>query len=324
MNAQTAPSWHAGLWARVGRAIADNRVAHGLLICGAPGVGKRAFAQRVVRALVCRDRRADGEACGVCPPCRQYAVGTHPDIARLVPDEPGRAIKVEQVRALSHALHLTSQYATGRIGWIDPAEALSTSAANSLLKTLEEPPAGCHIVLVSDRVSALAATLRSRCQLWRVSPAAADVGAAWMTDNGIDTTGLDADALRMPYAASARANAGYDALVQAWDADLVHLLAARADAVECAERAAASAAGLWIDWAYRRANGLLAASLGAPVPAHMSGELQAAARRLGPVALQHWAARVDYAARLRTTNADWRLVVESLLLDLAERTDAIS
>lgn len=318
-SALSIPPWHADLWAHMMRAMASDRVAHGLLICGAPGVGKRAFAHRVVAALLCRARRDDGDACGSCVACRQYAAETHPDISRLLPEDTGRLIKVDQVRAFGHALHLTSQYSSGRIGWIDPAEQLSISATNSLLKTLEEPPSSCHIVLVSDRVSALMATIRSRCQLWRVPPAEPEAGARWLADNGIEARTADPDSLRSPFAIIARQDQNYDDLVRGWDDDLLRLLNRRANAVVVAERAAGAAPDLWVDWVFRRANGLLAVSLGDPADNGLSEPLQGAARRIGPRVCQRWALRVMDVARLRRTNADWRLVLESLFLDLAEQ-----
>ena len=316
--ARDALPWQAGLWAHMSRAIADGHVGHGLLFCGPPGVGKRAFAERTVRALLCRDRTADGDACDRCGACHQYKAGTHPDLSQLVPEETGRLIKVEAVRAFAERLQLTSQYDTGRLGWIEPAEALSASAANSLLKTLEEPPAGCHIVLITDRVSAVMPTIRSRCQLWRIPPPAPAEARAWLSAQGIDADGLDSDSLRTPLAVHARQSRDYDRLATAWDADLAELLAARADAVEVAERAAADPADLWLDWLYRRSGALLTASLGQGADAELPAPLARAGARLEPAALQRWCARVAETARLAHTNADWRLVIESLLLHLSE------
>lgn len=312
------PPWHAGLWRYMAGAIAADRVAHGLLVCGAPGVGKRVFADRIVRALLCRSRDANGDACGACAGCRPYAAGTHPDVSRLEPEEAGRQIRVDAVRAFSARLHLTPQYDSGRIGWIDPAEALSISAANSLLKTLEEPPAGCHIVLVTDRVSALMATIRSRCQLWRVPPPAPDTARAWLVAQGVAADSLDADSLRTPFAVRERTGRDYASLADSWDADLAGLLAGRVDAVAMAERSAADPADLWLDWLYRRAAALLAVALGDRSDDALSQPLAEQARRLEPGALQRWVARVAETARRARTNADWRLVVESVLLQLTE------
>lgn len=320
----TALPWHEPLWAPLARALAQSSVAHGILVCGAPGVGKRYFAERLVAALLCIQRRDNGDACGECARCRQRLAHTHPDISRLEPEEPGRLIKVEQVRRFGHSLHLTSQYDTGRVGWIEPAEQLSTSAANGLLKTLEEPPGGCHIVLITDRVSALMATIRSRCQLWRVPSAEPDVGRTWLAGQGVDTDGFDDDRLRTPLAVVSRIEAGYDDLASAWDEDLARLLMRKANPVTVAERAAKNPPALWLDWLYRRAQGLLEASLAGAHPDRLSdatiqATMSAAAARLGPTVMEPWCRHVVRATRLQQTNADWRLVIESLLIDLSQR-----
>lgn len=308
--------WHAALWSHMAAGLAAERIAHGLLVTGTPGVGKRRFARRLVAALLCRDRRPDGEACGVCMGCRQCRAATHPDISRLTPEDTGKRIKVDQVRRFSHTLHLTSQYSTGRIGWIDPADALSVSAANSLLKTLEEPPAGCHIVLISDRVSALLATIRSRCQIWTVPAAAPETARAWLAEHAIDAARLEDDSLRAPLALLARHAADAEGWIVQWDKDLARLLARRANPVSVAERAVEAERRLWIDWLYRRCNDLLLATLDHNTA--FDSELAAGARHLGRRRIEAWSRRVAEAARLAATNADWRLVVESVFIELSQ------
>lgn len=316
--------WHRGLWAPMAQALAEERVAHGILVCGAVGVGKRRFAQRLVESLLCIDPDDNSDACGQCTRCRQHRAGTHPDISRLVPEEAGRQIKVEQVRAFSHRLQLTSQYDSGRVGWIDPAERLSISGANSLLKTLEEPPAGCHIVLLSDRVSALMATIRSRCQLWRVPSAEPSTGHDWLAAQGADNQLIDDDLARAPLTALARSTSDHQERLSQWDNDLARLLARKANPVNVAERASKEDAALWIDWLYRRAQYLLQASLASSgaaeqAPSSVEAQLQRAAHGLGAGVLEPWCRHVVRASRLQQSNADWRLVIESLLIDLSQR-----
>ncbi|MDA3920832.1 MAG: hypothetical protein PF501_09175 [Salinisphaera sp.] len=314
--------WHESVWTPISRALAQQSVAHGILVCGATGVGKRRFAERLMAALLCIERQDNGDACGECARCRQRLAGTHPDISRLRPEEAGRQIKVDQVRAFGHSLHLTPQYDTGRLGWIEPAEQLSPSAANSLLKTLEEPPGGCHIILITDRVSALMATIRSRCQLWRVPSAEPASGRAWLMSQGVDASVGDDDLMRTPLAFLSRIEVGYDELVADWDRDLIRLLEVKANPVTVAERVAKQPPTLWADWLYRRAQTLLQASLtladAAPTGDHQAA-LAAAARRLGAGVIEPWCRGVVRATRLQQTNADWRLVVESLLIDLSQR-----
>ncbi|WP_423824012.1 DNA polymerase III subunit delta' [Salinisphaera sp. SPP-AMP-43] len=320
-QASTMPilPWHAPLWRHVAAGIRDDRVAHGVLIAGTPGVGKRRFARQVVAALLCRSRADDGRACGACAGCRQFAAGTHPDISRLTPEDKGKTIKVAQVRQFSHALHLTPQYETGRVGWIDPADALSISAANSLLKTLEEPPAGCHIVLISDRVSSLLPTIRSRCQLWTVPAADPATAREWLAEQGVDASQEDDDRLRSPLAVIAHQGDEVDQLLAQWDKDLLRLLARRANPVSVAERAYEAERRLWVDWLYRRCNDLMRASLVGQEDDTAQTNLARAAQRLGPRRLEAWSRRVAEVARMVDSNADWRLVVESVFIELSQQ-----
>ncbi|MES1925322.1 DNA polymerase III subunit delta' [Salinisphaera sp. T31B1] len=310
------PAWQAELWSHFAHAIERDRVAHGLLVCGPPGVGKRLFADHMMAALLCRERSDAGEACGVCAACRQVAAATHPDISRLVPEEPGRQIKVEQVRAFTRRLYLTPQYDSGRVGWIEPAEQLSPSAANSLLKTLEEPPPNCHILLITNHVSALMPTIRSRCQLWRVPPPSADMARMWFEAQEVDTAGLDADSLRTPFAVQDRRERDYDGLSRSWDDALSAVIRNRQDVSSVAEGMARQPVDLWLDWLYRRAAALMAVALNDERDTTLPRTLLQIAHRLDPAALQPWLAQVAEAARLAGTNADWQLVIESVLLDL--------
>src|SRR5699024_5691759 len=145
VSAATLPSelalpWHANLWQQVRTSLKAGRMAHALLVCGPPGVGKRRFAERLARALLCHTPHDNADACGPRPAWRQWGAGARPDVALLGPQEAGGLIRVEPMRVFTRRLQLTPQYRQGRLGWIDPAEQLNIAAANSLLKTLEEPP----------------------------------------------------------------------------------------------------------------------------------------------------------------------------------------
>lgn len=310
--------WQRAVWHALTQALVEDRLGQSLLITGAPGVGKRRLAHRLVAARLCRRPAPDADACGTCAACRQIAAGTHPDLARLSPVGSSRMIKVEQVRGFGHALRLTPQYDTGRIGWIDPADALSTSAANSLLKLLEEPPAGCVIVLVADRIATLLPTIRSRCQQWRVPAPSPDAARQWLAERGVDVAdSLDPDRLRGPLALLVDRDTDAAVDREQWDADLMRLLARRANPVAMAERSRDVDRAQWIDWLCRRCERLLQASLdpGTEVPHAAFAE---AARRLGPRRLAAWSRTVTRVMRQADSNADWRLMIESVWIDLAQ------
>jgi DNA polymerase III subunit delta' len=155
---------HAPILARLRTAVDRGSLHHALLFEGPAGVGKRRVAEWLAQLANCT---SDGERpCGKCPTCRQIASGAHPDVIRLEPD-PEKAtaiIAVDRVREVIRASGYHRYNSRMRFVLIDPAEALQPSAANALLKTLEEPPAGTGFVLVATSTSGLLPTIRSRCQ----------------------------------------------------------------------------------------------------------------------------------------------------------------
>jgi DNA polymerase III subunit delta' len=153
------------------RALDSGRLAHGWLLHGPAGIGKATLAYRFARALL-----AGPGACGPGlalapdhPVFRQIAQGAYPDLTVIEPERDPKSgrlrveIPVGAVRAAGSALHATAAMGGWRVVLVDGAERLNRNAANALLKSLEEPPAGAVILLVSSRPAQVAATLRSRC-----------------------------------------------------------------------------------------------------------------------------------------------------------------
>jgi len=157
------PSWLTGDGAALMARSNAGRLPHALLLNGIDGIGKRAFGQWLAESLLCR-AGSDAGACGVCESCRQLLAGSHPDYRKLVPEGVSATIKVDKVRELVEWLQLTAGQGSYRVAFIEDADSMNRNAANSLLKTLEEP--GDHVVLIltATRVGALPATIRSRCQ----------------------------------------------------------------------------------------------------------------------------------------------------------------
>ena len=166
---------------------------HGLLLTGPKGIGKRALAMHFARALLCESPREDGSACGKCASCGYVAAGQHPDLRILdlvEVDEEGEAkalseIKIDTVREMNRWALLTSHRGTGKGGVVDPAEALNLSAANALLKTLEEPPPSTFFILVSHHPGQVAPTLRSRCQRLAAPMPSQEQSTAWLEAQGV-------------------------------------------------------------------------------------------------------------------------------------------
>ncbi len=183
--------WHDGQWRQIATARASARLPHAILLAGPAGLGKAAFARRLSNSLVCPETDQNGDACGTCASCRAAAAGTHPDQRFVIPEGPGKAVKIDAIRAVSAASVLSGQQGGHRVFVIDPADAMNNAAANALLKTLEEPASKTVLVLVSSRPDRLAPTIRSRCQLLKFSMPAGAVVRTWLAGQ-VGETDLDA------------------------------------------------------------------------------------------------------------------------------------
>lgn len=143
------------------KVLRGDRIPHAYLFTGVNGVGKSTTAMALARAINCGTDISD-EGCGDCVTCRQLASGNFPDIISLEPD--GQNIKIEQIRELNRSLNFKPVSGKYRITVIDRAEMMTEEAANSFLKTLEEPPHGNIIVLKVVDPLDLLPTIISRCQ----------------------------------------------------------------------------------------------------------------------------------------------------------------
>lgn len=177
--------WQQQSWRQLLAYPASGRVPQAILFSGPAGVGKLRLADAYARALLCTAPAADAAACGDCASCRLAAAETHPDLLRLVPDEPGKAIGVEQIRRLLAVAALKPQYPGWRVVLLYPADALNAAAANAFLKLLEEPGERTCFLLLSEQPGRLPATIRSRCQKLSCRLPAAAMATAWLTAQGV-------------------------------------------------------------------------------------------------------------------------------------------
>jgi len=142
-------------------ALATRKIAHAYLFAGPSGSGRREMAQAFAQAIFCE--RHGNDACGECLACRKVLHGNHPDLHMIVPD--GAAVKIEQVRTLQRDLSYRSAGAGYKVYIIESAETMTTQAANSLLKFLEEPPSPVVAILLAPSAQAVLPTILSRSQL---------------------------------------------------------------------------------------------------------------------------------------------------------------
>lgn len=200
--------WQQALWLELSSMWLQQRLPHALLLIGSAGVGKRWFARALTAFALCE--RRSGYACGECRSCAQLAAGSHPNASVLSvnghlglamtadgsaeqglvhwqPDEDRkrRDISIEAARNLTGKFSLSTHYGSARFAIVDSADALNTSSVNALLKTIEEPPAGTHLLLISEKPQGLLPTLRSRCQKIRFPRPDVAVARAWMLEAGV-------------------------------------------------------------------------------------------------------------------------------------------
>jgi len=236
-----APPWHRDAWAMLQARRQRGAMPHALLLAGPAGLGKRDLAERLVRALLCSEP-VDGDACGHCRTCQLLDAGTHPDFVRVSfglnsKKKPRTSIVVDQVRDLSARLAMASQLGGWQIAVIDPADAMTVSAANALLKTLEEPTSASLLMLVADAPWRLPATIRSRCQRLDFRVPAREQALAWLDGQQVADAGAALDAAGgNPGLAKAWADAGLLAEHDQVRADLTALAQGRADAYSVMQR----------------------------------------------------------------------------------------
>jgi len=203
--------------AGLGRAVETGRVPHAYLFEGPPGVGKRGTALGLALALNCAIE--PGRGCGTCEICRRIEAGLHPDVPTFAPD--GAQLVIEQAKAIVALAQSRPHEAAVRLIIVDDADTLNASAANSLLKTLEEPAPRNHLVLCTSAPDRLLPTIRSRAQRMRFRALAEDALLAIASAHGVDRARAlvavalaDGSAARMLSAARADDGAAWEAIEQ--------------------------------------------------------------------------------------------------------------
>lgn len=301
--------WHEDSWRRIRQSRRRAGLHHALLLRGLAGVGKRRFAQTLMAALLCDNVDDHGLACTDCAACRWFLAGSHPDCLVLEPEPDSRVIKIDQVRELVEFTLLTRSRGDHKVIVIQPADALNTAAANSLLKTLEEPPAGVILILVTANPAALAATLRSRCEQIVLPSPPFDVAMEWLRAHHPEA--------RSAYLTEALSAAGGAPLAaQPWLGALEDgsLQAAKAQwqAVMAGEIDALTVASTWADAPERHSRWLIV-WIQAMIRDRLSG-LGESAVAINTVTLY---ARLDHALdvlRLANTPLNAQLLMDDLLI----------
>lgn len=195
------------------RAARPQLRGHATLLHAHAGDGALELALALAAAWLCQAPVAGAAPCGHCESCRLVRARLHPDLCLVMPEElrrlhdwplagdrpnegaaddgkgrrkPSRQIRIDEVRSAIDWIVTTPGRGRAKVLVLHPATALNLHAANALLKTLEEPPASARLVLTAEQPQQLLATVRSRCQGWRLAPPDAAVACDWLQRQGVD------------------------------------------------------------------------------------------------------------------------------------------
>lgn len=167
-------------------AASSGHVAHAFVFAGPDGIGKKLVAAAFARALNCQVSPDD--SCGACADCSMMDSSVHPNLIEVCPvdkdgeKDPEGLIRISQIREVQNALRFRVDSGM-KVVIVDGADRLVPQAANAFLKTLEEPPPGSVIILVTSKPSELLPTILSRCQRMNFRPLPDDAVKGFLVEN---------------------------------------------------------------------------------------------------------------------------------------------
>lgn len=146
------------------RALVGDKLSHANLLTGPSGSGKKSWGKALSQSVLCSNRNG-AEPCMQCSSCRSFLRGNNPDFFFIEPE--GSRIKIGQIRSVRESFYLRG---SRKVCLIDQAEMMTAEASSSMLKILEEPPAGLFFILLAEQPRLLFDTILSRCQHFRLKP----------------------------------------------------------------------------------------------------------------------------------------------------------
>jgi DNA polymerase-3 subunit delta' len=176
--------WQQKQWRQLMQWRDQDRLPHALLLTGQFGLGQRPFVMKAGRLLLCDH----GQDCGQCYSCKRLHGNNHPDWLVVGDREQNDSIKIDDIRQMTHSIHQTTHSGRYKIVVIDTAERMTDSAANALLKTLEEPPPSMVTFIISYAPYFLLPTVRSRCQMLKFTPPMSEDSMNWLRQQGFEVS----------------------------------------------------------------------------------------------------------------------------------------
>lgn len=177
--------WLNATWEQLRASLEQNSLPGALLFSATKGLGDDELVEFLCDTLLCSSCAT--EPCGFCHSCSLMTADTHPDLHRVSPAEGKSSISVDQIRECNKYALESSQLNGLRVIVISPAEAMTESAMNALLKTLESPPSSCVFILQSRVPHRLLPTIKSRCQHWHVATPQPAEYQEWLEQQQLST-----------------------------------------------------------------------------------------------------------------------------------------
>lgn len=317
--------WHGGVLAQLRSAWTSKRFPHALLIAGPDGVGKRELAAWLSCAVLCERSQDALDCCAECASCKLIAAGSHPDLLWVSPEEDKQQVSVDQIRATCERLSKTSYRQGYKIAVVHPAHQMTVNAANSLLKTLEEPSSQTLLILLTSQPSGLPPTVRSRCQQVAIRRPTSEESLVWLRAEAPDASNaaLLEFAGGAPLRAVEYADGRFETLDREMQGLLAELLAGKTDVTQVA--AAWAKEGLpdrltWLDlWLTSAARAALAGSADLVTFPPRSAHLPSLPRTLNISGVYSMVDRVrSLKAQLARTALQRELALESWLVALLQ------
>ncbi len=318
--------WHEAAWRGLQEAREKKRLPHALLLVGPAGLGKTHMAEGFAQSLLCDAPLAEGRPCGACKGCHLFKGGVHPDFIRVQPEQASKSqeITVGAIRELVAQDAFTSQFGGYKVVLITPADQMNRNAANSLLKTLEEPVPDTVILLTASRPHRLLPTIRSRCQRILFDLPAEEVALAWLEARvkHADARLLLHLAGGMPLAALALDDAALLEQREAAFRTFSGVLAGAREPVGAAAELARLDMGLLLHWIADWISDILrlqqAGAVGRLANPDHHQDLQRLAEQLDCIPMHRLLERVYMARGLERTTANPELMLDDLLVACRE------